>query len=59
MNKYDLFLQLIKDNFSQLLSDGAFRQTTLEAYIQGKRKARSVTIIAIAAYLGKDWSLYV
>jgi len=59
MNKYDLFLQLIKDNFSQLLSDGAFRKTTLEAYIQGKRKARSVTIIAIAACFGKDWNLYV
>lgn len=56
MNKYDHFLQLIRDNFSQLLSQ--FKQTTLEAYLQGRTKARPVTIMAIASSLGKDWNLY-
>lgn len=56
---YTQFLQLLQENYQQLSTNGMFQTSTLDAYLQGTRKARPATIMAAALALGKPWQNYV
>lgn len=57
--KYNLFLQLISNNYNTLLQTGCFKKQTVDNYLAKKRRARPVTIMLIAQLLNQNWQLYV
>lgn len=57
--KYNLFVQLLINNYSQVVRTGIIKEQTLNEYIQGTRKARPVSIILISKILGQNYNLYV
>lgn len=59
MNKYNLFLGLINENFATLIESGVFKEKTLTDYITYRRRAKPVTIIAATQILHLDFNLYV
>lgn len=46
-------------NDQKILDTGILKPKTLESYKSGTRKARPVTIIAVAQALGARWQNYV
>lgn len=59
MCKYTLFIQLLSNNYQQVLQSGVFKKKTLEDYLNSTRKAKPVSIILIAKILGQNYQLYV
>lgn len=59
MTKYNLFLQLVLNNYNALLQTGCLKKETLDNYLARKRRARPVTIMLIAQLLNQNWQLYV
>lgn len=57
--KYQNWLQWLATTKTALLQTGAFRESTLDSYLSGVRRARPVTIMLSASLMGASYTNFI